>query len=248
MSGPFTGTGEFKPVAGEKNARESLIEFAERHGWLLDLNARRSDQVWGGVEEQDPNQFVRTALHGGEWYVWLDYEVKGDPDEYRPRRTWDNTLRGLTIWHSSQVTDRGQVIRPLRLNNYLQSNTRPSVLWDLTESDDGKFKPLRRRAEDVLMHPDLLIWCVAEHRHQEKVAIAQQEAEFRELDRQRRQPLPIRVARSEFADMANRLRRTAGDIANADGLADLPELIGQAEEQIAALRSALIPTEEGTQQ
>lgn len=246
MSGPFAGTGTFRPTTGEKNAREQLIEFAERHGWLLDITAVRHIHRWKtGTEQQDPNQFVRAANDdlGGVWHVLLDYEVVGDPDAYQPIRKWDNTLRAVQIWHSSDVDDSGVRKAYYELRNYHQSNTSVSLLWDMTDRADGKFKPLRKRAEELLRDPDLLMWCAAERRA--GVAFQRQlEREAREeRDRQRRRPLPITLSKSEWRTTGDKLRRVAGDITNADGLTDLHSLIKDAEDLLDVLRAGLVEIE-----
>jgi len=248
VSGPFAGSGEFKPTTGDKNAREQLIEFAERYGWMLDLTAIRSRQTsprpHDPTEEQDPNRFIRQAEHGGLWHALLDYEVRGDPDEWKPMRKWDNTLRGLSIWHSSWVDDKGVIHRMFTLNNYVQTNTSRSLLWDITDSEDGTFKPLVKRAREVLQHPDMAAWLVMQTKNSEAEQARRQHEEHIERQRQRRKPLPLTVTADEFRRRAMDLRRTAGEIGQADGLTDIHAVVAIAEKQIELLRMALVPLAE----
>lgn len=246
MTGPFAGAGTFKPAAGEKNAREQLIDFAERHGWLLDLKAVRSRHVWkSGTEEQDPNRFVRTAHPdlGGQWHIELDYEVVGDPEVYRSTRQWDNTLRAVRIWHSTAVDENGVRTSCQELRNYLQSNSGRSLLWDLTSRPDGKFVPLRKRAEMLLRDPDTLMWLTVETYFGEEETRRRELREREARQRARHRPLPITMPASEWRSTGDKLRRVAGDIANADGLSDLHSLIKDAEDLLDVLRAGLVEVE-----
>lgn len=245
MSTPFAGVGEFKAPSGEKNARESLIEYAEQHGWLLDLTATRSRHTWRATDlEQDPNQFVRAADHGGQWVLALDYEVKGDPDSYKPHRSWDNTLRGCRIWHSSDVDAKGVVQHSWDLRNYVQSNTARCLMWDLTNREDGKFKPLRKRAEELIRFPDLMIWLLEEKRHSVEERNRRRQEEWARQARERRRPLPILTSNNEFRSLCNTVRRTMSEMVDADGTTNLYELIRQAERQLAAVKTQLVIREE----
>jgi hypothetical protein len=230
----------FAPNVGDKNARTSLIEYATNHGWLLDLTAVRSRHLWRpGFDEQDPNQFLRAAEFGGHWLVNLDYEVKGDPDDYRSEREWDNTLRSLTVWHSSWVNSSGDRTRAYQLRNYHQSNSSRSMLWDITDTADGKFKPLRKRAEEILRNPSLAIWTVEEQRYTDRQAEANRRREWEERSTRRRQPLAVTVSQDDYRELARRLRATASDLVNADGLTDLPAEVAKAESLILWIRSIL---------
>lgn len=239
---PFSGAGNFTPFEGEKNAREQMIAYVEKHGWLLDLTAVRSHHAWRDVQvEQDPNRFVRSSeMFPGEWFLSLDYEVRGDPEVYRETRTWDNTLRALSIWHSSWVLPTGVVQRTYVLNNYRQSHTHRSDLWDLTDRDDGKFKPLRKRAEEVLANPDLAIWLVAEKEFERDFEAKRNRALANERARRRQQPLKISISQTEFVRLGSQLRRAAGNLLGADGLTDLRQELENAEKILADIRSAIL--------
>ena len=242
MGGPFGSAGVFAPNVGEKNARTALIEYATHHGWLLDLTATRSRHVWRDEpKEQDPNQFLRAAAHGGHWVVNLDYEVKGDPEAYRTSRQWDNTLRAVTLWHSSWVDERGRRTGPgsYQLKNYHQANSSRSRLWDLTDSADGKFKPLRKRAEEILRDPDLAVWLLMEQIENERQAEKNRRREWEERAALRRRPLTVAVSQDHFREMARQLRRTAATLADADGLTDLQAEVARAEALVADLRTAV---------
>lgn len=251
MSSPFLGQANvFAANTGEKNAREQLIDFAERHGWLLDLTALRSHYAYARHSdkefEQDPNRFIRTAHPdlGGHWCVELDYEVVGDPDEYRPRREWDNTLRAVRIWHSSAVDERGVVTGCQELRNYHQSNSARSRLWDLTDSEDGKFRPLRKRAEMLLADPDPWMWAVVADYFTDAEKDRRRREERAAQQALRRKPLPIRIPKDQFRQMAEKLRRIGGDIANADGLTDLHDEVAKAHALVLGLQAALVEIED----
>lgn len=244
MSSPFAGTGNFAPITREKNAREQLIEYAENHGWLLDLNATRHRHTWKrDTEEQDPNRFVRTAAHGGEWCILLDYEVMGEPDAYKPHRSWDNTLRAIAIWHSSWVDEKGIVFPRFELRNYLQFNAPRSALWDVTNHPDGKVKPLRKRAEDLLRDPDLAVWLVLEDQNSAAEAERRRKAEWEADRRARRRPLPITISKDLWRRELQKLARAANELINADGLTDLHELVKTVEDHLDVVREALVEKE-----
>lgn len=240
MTTPFERPGTFAPTTGEKNARTTLIEFVANHGWLLDLTATRSVKVWrDAVREQDPNQFIRDDGRGGHWIINLDYEVKGDGAEFRPIRKWDNTLRGLRLWHSSWVDERGVIARRLDLRNYHQLHVASSDLWDLTDPVDDKFKPLRKRAEEIIRDPDIAAWLIAEGWHRAQIRDNQRKAEKRRERMARQRPLGINIDPSRFKRIAHLLKTTGETLRFADGLTDLDGEVAKAEKAVAALRAAL---------
>ena len=231
----------FAPNVGDKNARTTLIEFATNQGWLLDLTATRNRHAWReDTKEQDPNQFVRVDPNGGHWVVALDYEVKGDPEAYRPYREWDNTLRGMTLWHTSWVDDKGRRRRSMVLKNYHQANSARAILWDITDPDQGAgFKPLRKRAEEILRNPDLAVWFVEERKHREIEAEQARQRRVKEQYELRNRPLSVAVSQDHFREMARQLRSAGTDLVNANGLTDLQEIVARAEKVIADIRLAV---------
>ena len=163
---PFTA--RKKGTGVNMNKREAYLAYLTEHGWMLDTEARIKVRRNGTyVEAQNPLAYVRPALDGaGVWYLHLDYSVEGSYS-YRT----DNTLRGITLYHSERPKVKYRMTLMRWMANAAQKRLASTTMWEVAGRDlDTTTHALRRRAERVAANPDLTVWLIEEKSHQNRVA------------------------------------------------------------------------------
>jgi hypothetical protein len=222
--------------------RDLMVEFVKANGWELDTEA--TTQMVGGGRRQNPHNFVRPATDGGKWKMHLDYAVN---QGYRLR--YDNRLREVVLTYipAGELDRMDRTWRPqytwtLKNPNGFSSwkfglqHGLGQWLWQALE-DENTDKPLtlRARAELLVKDPDLAVWLAAVANYDHSVEVQAHKVRHEEERQLRARPLPITVEPYVFRQMTSRLESAAERLHRADGLSDLPTLLGNVRDALDAV-------------
>lgn len=234
------------------NARTAFLAHLKANGWVLDRTHTFTKTDYGrnpqGIRTatetrvQEPFSYTKPAAHGGRWRIVLDYERR---DSWHS--TIGNTLRGITVGHitSEKVYDNGKL--SVRHIGYLKPNRRYNSTNWLTEVllAHGLLS-LRKQAEYLAIHPDLIVWLALEAEHVDKVK-KRADMDARIADQKaREQNLAVTVGQEGYGSdnewwvLSKALQTAANAVVNADGKTDLPAALDALLAAVAAVDAVVI--------
>lgn len=231
-----------------QNAREKFIAFVKANGWTPDVRTTRRKRVrviaTGDFEYrdvQDPFAFVKPGPDGGQWRIYLDYRLKS---------SWSggtgNTLQGIAVGFYPTTDSQEGFIDFNSLVNADRGHT-PSYnkhFWDaLRQPKPDGSASLKDAAELLIKDPTTSVWLALQAQHDAEEAERARVAAVRKDHEERSQPLPITVPNtgwgSEWKRRTYQLKSVATQIDNADGKADLVQLVTDMVIAVESIQAAL---------
>lgn len=239
MSTPFTTTvadaNPFAPAPQKEpmNAREDFLRRVDKHGWLLDTEARLTRRVRGErVSMQDPTAFLKPDGNGGTWKLKLDYTIE---DNWTGAT--DNTLREVVLVH---VAADGTRSRDYRLINTAVKRNDPVGLWEICARERKPVPRLRPLAERIVAAPELCAWLVEEKRYLDRQAYeAASRRREEQWARRKKRNAALAVTNDEFNTLGRDLRDAVYALTHVDGTTDVSEAMTTLRLRVAALENAL---------
>lgn len=232
------------------SARERMLGILKEHGWTQDesrtyrVGYRRS---YRGPDNREvrvhPGHWVKPAIDGGTWKLYLNYEV---PGSYSTR--FDNRLRDAQLTY--QPADPEAKKRYWRLSTPTRSRyyqPLPEPLYAVL-GGGNETASLRERVELLVRNPELAVWLAMEEQHTRKLEAEKRVEQMRRDREERARPLPITVEHdpetaswksTPWRELTNRAERAAKAVAGADGKSDLYALVDELEAATAAIREVL---------
>jgi hypothetical protein len=225
-------------MATKTNAREKFIQYVKDNGWIPDptMTIRKltgydkstETHVYGNV--QSPFAFMTTnAPDGGTWHIYLDYSIKSFSWDRHDRIS--NTLKGIVVdYVDADGQDRRRIGILANIDNQSYDTYRKKALWHaLRQEKPSGSASLIDAAKLLIKDPTTAVWLSFQKDHEEQLRLDAANAAARKEHMLRARPLPVTVSSdgwsSEWKKLTHRLKSVAGNIHDADGKADLVQLV-----------------------